>query len=71
VQDSILEFLRSRFHEVENPTADGEEEPEDVVCKFRKGHDKVSIEKLDAILLWFWEVHDVGGILEIILQLWV
>jgi hypothetical protein len=69
VQDSILEFLRSRFHEVENRTADGEDE--DVVSKFRKGHDKVSIEKLDAILLWFWEVHDVGGILEIILQLWV
>jgi hypothetical protein len=69
VQDSILAFLRSRFHEVENQTADGEEE--NVVRKFRKGHDKVSIEKLDTILLWFWEEHDVGGILEIILQLWV
>jgi len=64
VQGSILAFLRWEVLEKEAQMTD--DDGEDGAGEFNRGHDEISIENLDIILLWFWKVHDVEGILEII-----
>jgi len=68
VQASILEFLRSDFREIDNEITDDDGQPRARVVK--KDNDIFSMENADIILLWFWEVRDVEGILVVIFRLW-
>ena len=68
MQASILEFLRSDFREIDNEITDDDGQPRARVVK--KDNDIFSMENADIILLWFWEVRDVEGILVVIFRLW-